>query len=484
MHLRILLLVFVTLLHPFFSFQTPSDTLQEQAIHDRLERFNARDYSPFTYRELGRTLDRSRGGVVYLGLYDRGTSERVIDLVEWLVVVPNGSQWAALLPGDFGYTDTLNGLPPDIRARLSDSAYREHVNPTLVSAEALADYVLPWEAGRWATITRSYRGHGRGRIDFDITSQAIAAAKDGVIVYANDSSSANGYSTGSWWHWNVVIIEHGEHEYSLYGHLAPGSLPAWIRESCTTDYSASNCAVPVRAGDVIGSEGTTGYSSSPHLHIEFGQGYGIVGYATSPTTIAYAGYIYAEQNVGFSGYPPNEVASWRYGRLVQAISEPAPYETELVRNASFDDGTGEWSPSGQVSWSVQDGVMRFLRLNTSEPPLWAAFYQDVGYGIRANSLVELRVRLGNASGYDKTISISLYNAAGRDYGELTCSFRVPANTPLGDYSLRGQVRDTWANGRLEFSVNPPDSAAAALVDDVSVIIRDVEGSFRTTCSEP
>jgi murein DD-endopeptidase MepM/ murein hydrolase activator NlpD len=466
------------------AFQTLPDIRQENAITAALERFNARDYNPFIYRELGRTLDAAGGGVVYLALESRTSGERIPDIVEWLVVVPQGDAWLALLPGDFGYTDALTGLRHNLRLRLDDTAFRIPRVPGLVPAAELLAYDLPWEDGRWAAVTRSYRQHGRGRIDFDLTSGTVTAAKDGVIVYANDSSSANGYSTGAWWYWNTVIIEHGEHEYSLYGHLAPGSVPQSIRDGCATNYAQSNCHVPVHAGDVIGMQGSTGYSFAPHLHVEFGQSYGVVGYATGPTTIAYAGYIYAEQNVGLSGYSAQEVASWRYGRLMQALHNPAPDEIELVHNGSFDADTSAWSPSGQVSWDVQDGVMRFLRLNTAEPPAWASFYQDFGYGTPANAVFELRFGLGNDAPAAKTVSVTLRNSAGYEYGALTCDFTIPAHTPLQPYSMRAQADDTWANIRLEFAVNPPDSAPAALVDDISARLVPFAGTLRTLCNPP
>lgn len=463
------------------SFQTTPDTMLDAAIAQAIEQYNAREYNPFIYRELGRTMDDERGGVIYLALEDRMTGERLPDIVDWLVVVRRASRWQVFLPGDFGYRAAYDELPSAITDALDDSRYRVQYDPTLTRDELL-DYQFPWEDGGWATVTRSYSDHGTGRIDFDLSGRAVATAKDGMIVYANDTNTANTYNTGAWWQWNVVIIQHDEHEYSLYGHLAPGSLASWIRESCTDDTSQPNCAVPVRAGDVIAEEGSTGYSSSPHLHVEFGQAYGVVGYANASGRVTYTGYVFAEHNVGFSGYAQTEVRAWSYGRLVQAMHHPAPADTNLIHNGSFEDGTTEWTPSGQVNWSVQDGTMRFLRLNTSEPPAWAAFYQDFGFGAPANAIFEIGFQLGNASQYPKTVSVTLLNAAGRDYGAITCDFTLGANTAMQPYIMRGQTRDTWANVRLEFSVNPPDSAPAAFVDDVSArFVNSSENIAETEC---
>jgi murein DD-endopeptidase MepM/ murein hydrolase activator NlpD len=454
----------------------------DETIQQAISAFNQREYNPFVYEELGRTLDDEHGGVVYLAPVSRETGERYPGVVEWLVVVPRAGVWQALLPGEPGYRAAVESLPPEVLARLNDSRYRLQADPRLVSSAEIAGYQLPWEDGRWATVTRSFREHGRGRADFDVSGGGtITAAKAGRILYANDRNTANTYGTGAWWHWNTIIIQHGEHEYSLYGHLAPGSIPAWIDDACDDDYSQPNCDLPVQAGDVIALEGNTGYSSSPHLHVEFGQGFGVIGYATAPGAITYAGYIYAEHNVGFSGYAPPEVAGWRYGQLVQAAHHPAPLNAELVQNGSFDDGTTAWTPSGQVNWSVQDGVMRFLRLNTSEPPPWASFYQDLGVGAPANAVFEVRFSLGNASTYPKTVAVTLSNAEGRDYGALTCEYVVPANAPLQPYVMRAQPGDTWANVRLEFGVNPPDSLPAALVDGVTARLIPSRAANDTEC---
>ena len=463
------------------AFQTFPDTRLSATVTQTLERFNGVGSRPFVYRELGSTLDE-RGGVVYLALEDRATGERIPDIVDWLVVVRRDGIWQTFLPGDFGYRAAFDALAPNILTSMDDSRFRVEYEPSVTPPEILLNYQLPWEDGRWATVTRSFSDHGTGRIDFDVSGRVVTAAKAGTIVYANDTNAANTYSTGAWWHWNVVIIQHGDYEYSLYGHLAPNSLASWIREGCTDDLSQPNCNVPVRSGDIIAEEGSTGYSSSPHLHVEFGQSFGIVGYGNASGTITYTGYVYAEHNVGISGYTPREVAMWSYGRLVQAMHNPAEIENNLVRNGSFDDGTEEWTPSGQVSWSVQDGTMRFLRLNTTEPPAWAAFYQDFGFGAPTNSVFEVAFRLGNVSAYPKTISVTLMNAAGRDYGVLTCEFSVDANAPLQSYTMRGQTQDTWANVRLEFSVNPPDGASAALVDNVSAqLLGSAERLSTTDC---
>ena len=98
----------------------------------------------------------------------------------------------------------------------------------------------------------------------------------------------------------------------------------------------------------------------------------------------YAGYIYAEQNVGISGYTPDEVADWTFGTLQQAAhSPPPPADVNLLVNGDFSAGTDGWTPSGQLQLAVdQDGVLRFtapahrraagLGIVLSERRLWYA----------------------------------------------------------------------------------------------------------------
>jgi len=52
---------------------------------------------------------------------------------------------------------------------------------------------------------------------------------------------------------NYVMIDHGKGEYSLYGHLQPGSVRVHVGDL-------------VKAGDVIGELGSSGNSTEPHLH--------------------------------------------------------------------------------------------------------------------------------------------------------------------------------------------------------------------------
>jgi murein DD-endopeptidase MepM/ murein hydrolase activator NlpD len=78
-----------------------------------------------------------------------------------------------------------------------------------------------------------------------INGAAIVAAGDGEVIYATYSS---GYG-------NTVMIDHGDGVVSLYAHQRSGGIMV-------------NSGQQVSKGDRIGTVGSTGYSTGPHLHFE------------------------------------------------------------------------------------------------------------------------------------------------------------------------------------------------------------------------
>ncbi len=80
---------------------------------------------------------------------------------------------------------------------------------------------------------------------------ALFAADSGTVVYA-------GWMNGGYG--NFVVIDHGNGYSTLYEHLESLSV---------------SCGEAVFQGSVIGTAGTTGNSTGPHLHFE-------IRYANSP----------------------------------------------------------------------------------------------------------------------------------------------------------------------------------------------------------
>jgi murein DD-endopeptidase MepM/ murein hydrolase activator NlpD len=94
-------------------------------------------------------------------------------------------------------------------------------------------------------VNRSWSAH-KGVDMAAPTGTNIRVSGDGVVDFVGKQS---GYG-------NVVIVKHGKRYETLYAHL--------------NDF-ADNLRVgqKVRQGDIIGSVGTTGWATGPHLHYEF-----------------------------------------------------------------------------------------------------------------------------------------------------------------------------------------------------------------------
>jgi murein DD-endopeptidase MepM/ murein hydrolase activator NlpD len=78
----------------------------------------------------------------------------------------------------------------------------------------------------------------------------VQAAANGVVALAGADTDSQGHLVG---YGNYIVIAHGGGMVTLYGHL---------------DQLLVHVGQVVRAGEVIGREGSTGNSTGPHLHFE------------------------------------------------------------------------------------------------------------------------------------------------------------------------------------------------------------------------
>ena len=82
------------------------------------------------------------------------------------------------------------------------------------------------------------------------------AARDGVVLYLQDGFTEGGTDPRYVERANLVVIAHRDGTMASYGHLSRGL------EVKRGDR--------VRAGDLIGWSGSTGYAGQPHLHFHVG----------------------------------------------------------------------------------------------------------------------------------------------------------------------------------------------------------------------
>jgi murein DD-endopeptidase MepM/ murein hydrolase activator NlpD len=146
-----------------------------------------------------------------------------------------------------GRTDYLAAAAPQPTARAAAPARRKQ--RPVVKTAAVAAWVNPNPA---AVVTSCF-GERWGRLHAGVDLAApdgspILAAGAGVVVRAGE---AQGYG-------NAVLIDHGNGYLTHYGHLS--SIAVVVGQH-------------VGAGEQIGTEGSTGHSTGPHLHFEVHEGF-------------------------------------------------------------------------------------------------------------------------------------------------------------------------------------------------------------------
>ncbi len=85
----------------------------------------------------------------------------------------------------------------------------------------------------------------------------VIAAANGIIVYKQDGNRDKNCEAGiDIPFWNVIVLQHSDGTLTYYGHLKKNSV------------TQNNVGEMVSAGDYLGVVGSSGSSSTPHLHFE------------------------------------------------------------------------------------------------------------------------------------------------------------------------------------------------------------------------
>jgi len=103
----------------------------------------------------------------------------------------------------------------------------------------------------------SARGSGARNEDFLAWNQWVVAPADGVVAVAEDGVADNtpNRAVGGNLYGNLLVIDHGTEEFTLFGHLRKGSLLVKPGER-------------VVKGQRIARVGNSGMSTEPHLHFQ------------------------------------------------------------------------------------------------------------------------------------------------------------------------------------------------------------------------
>lgn len=389
----------------------------EAAVRSYQQEYDA----SFLYQEIARDVIPEAGiAIIYATTVDLETGEDRNGPVEVILAKYENDTWNVQLPGRLSYEDLYTSLSSEIIARINTQPYEK--TPDIIPL-AINDYGLPWQHGTWSTVSRSYYVHGTGEIDFLIDNDNVAAAKDGTIIYVNDTNTKTYTGSAAWWYWNTVVIKHSNGEFTSYSHLAHNSVPSSIKSKCSTNYSGSNCSVPVKAGDIIGKEGTTGYVTGKHLHFVSGATFGTQNYPDtldqnnngSTSDRIYTAFVNSKYNIAFKGYTTSQVAGWPNGKRLQAShSNTCPANVDMPR----------------LYWDKQEsGSM--CKGSTHKWHYWLSGPQNHYFVIRrTNTTLEFDVLLKNDKDHE------LYSSSSTN-GVL----QFPVTTNGGDYYLYVKSRD-------------------------------------------
>ncbi len=134
-------------------------------------------------------------------------------------------------------------LPRFIRERLAFSRLKGPGECGPIGYGPIGSYTFIWPT----TVYRVSQGFSSAHPAIDIPGAVglpIFAADHGVVVYAGWHNGGYGY---------VIVVDHGNGWQSLYAHLSS---------------IIAGCGTEVYQGQIIGSMGSTGRSTGPHLHFE------------------------------------------------------------------------------------------------------------------------------------------------------------------------------------------------------------------------
>lgn len=133
---------------------------------------------------------------------------------------------------------------------------------TLRKTEAIKEvvYELPYPKGKGVVIIQGYNGlfshRGENALDFWMRKgKIICAARGGIVKGTKSNSKIGGSSSKHFNDGNYVIIKHDDSTAAAYWHMEYDT--AMVKSGDT-----------VVAGQPIGKVGSTGMSTSSHLHFE------------------------------------------------------------------------------------------------------------------------------------------------------------------------------------------------------------------------
>ena len=218
-------------------------------------------------------------------------------------------------------------------------------------AVPLTPHQMPFPCGQtWTGATRGSHTPSIRAIDWNRSGDegdAVVASASGTVTTA-DSTSSRGYG-------HHVVIDHGNGESSVYGHL----------DSVTVAVGQY-----VDQGALIGTVGNTGNSHGAHLHFEERQGKSVVAASFGGVPYFYGSLtsfncVDVPIAADFTGDAISEVAVYRRGKKSSfVINDPAGARVLMFGNATDEPVVGDWDGDGGINVGTFRAKKGKFRLQT------------------------------------------------------------------------------------------------------------------------
>lgn len=207
-------------------------------------------------------------------------TEPGVTLARW-----DGQAWQVYLPGEVGWIEAIQASPIELIPQQEKSFWvdQSQTSSTDINPDALTGYLLPWQAGQTANLSRSVShdedyptGNAHYSFDFYVPGETICPSGGaGVAGTTGYNFSLYAAKSGTVWSYkdtvedcdhsdvNFLVIRDADDPavYHLYLHLSQNSIPPSLKQ----------IGAQVIQGQFVGIVDNTGVSTGSHLHFQVEQ---------------------------------------------------------------------------------------------------------------------------------------------------------------------------------------------------------------------
>jgi hypothetical protein len=150
-----------------------------------------------------------------------------------------------------------------------------------------------------------------------------------------------------------------------------------------------------------------------------------------------------------------------------------------VVNGNFSAGMGSWQTFGQIVSQIAGGVFEFYR-----PPGDPAgvVLQGTGQTMNNNQPMVADFLLGNSSNVRRRATVLIHDG---NFSDLSaCSFWLPPNMPLSQYTIKTFATKAWTNATVSVYAASVGTEQWFQLDDVVLRTASGQTTIGTACLEP